>query len=575
MERHAELGSPGGAPIQPLTALFVLLLTMSVSYAQTHPDAAQTAEVKRLYEAGRYGDVLLAVPPGPNTPDLELYRGLSQAQLHQYAEAEQTLRSASESYPRDARFPTELGGIAYREKQYPAATAYLRRALRIDPEDTYVNQFLGSTYFLVGNVEAALKFWNRVGQPVLHDFSFDPAPSMPPRLLDQVFPFAPGSVWKLTQYRTTNAELQALDLFPGVSYDLRAQQSGDFHLVLHPAAYSSLRQPGTALVSTLRGLPYQAIDPEFHNVKSTGWNWPSFVRWDDQKRMLASDWSGPIAGNPHQVLRLHFDGRNENWIISSTLLPGRTIAPAGFNMERIAASVALESLFGARWRWTLGPEYSWRRFRSQTNLPGQTAAFFAGTSGFALRSEVNSELLRIPEHRFTLEGTARTEMGSFFTNPLGRYGRVEGALALDWLPQETGEDYAMQSKLRTGGNIGQVPFDDLFLLGFDRDNALWMRGHNGLRDGRKGNAPLGREFVLSNSEINKIVYRNGFLKLRAGPFVDTGNIYDPSSFFGSRKWLTDTGVQFRIRALGSAEFVLGYGRDLRAGRNTFFTTVSR
>jgi hypothetical protein len=275
------------------------------------------------------------------------------------------------------------------------------------------------------------------------------------------------------------------------------------------------------------------------------------------------------------VLRLHFDRRNENWIVTSTLLPGRTIAPAGFNMERVAASVALESLFGARWRWTLGSEYSWRRFRSQTNLPGQTAAFFTGTSGLALRSDLNAELLRIPEHRFTLDGTAHTEMGSFFTNPLGRYGRVEGALALNWLPQETGEDYPIQSTLRAGGNIGQVPFDDLFLLGFDRDNALWMRGHNGLRDGRKGNAPLGRQFVLSNSEINKIVYRNGFLTLRAGPFVDTGNVYDPSSFFGARKWLTDTGWQLRIRVLSSAEFVLGYGRDLRSGRNTFFTTVSR
>jgi hypothetical protein len=35
----------------------------------------------------------------------------------------------------------------------------------------------------------------------------------------------------------------------------------------------------------------------------------------------------------------------------------------------------------------------------------------------------------------------------------------------------------------------------------------------------------------------------------------------------------DTGVQLKVRVLGSFEFVLGYGRDLRSGKNSFFTTV--
>jgi hypothetical protein len=34
-------------------------------------------------------------------------------------------------------------------------------------------------------------------------------------------------------------------------------------------------------------------------------------------------------------------------------------------------------------------------------------------------------------------------------------------------------------------------------------------------------------------------------------------------------------VQVKIRVFGSAEFVLGYGKDLRTGINSFFTKVSR
>jgi hypothetical protein len=64
------------------------------------------------------------------------------------------------------------------------------------------------------------------------------------------------------------------------------------------------------------------------------------------------------------------------------------------------------------------------------------------------------------------------------------------------------------------------------MLGLERDNDLWMRGHIGTRDGRKGSAPLGRNYFLSNWEAEKNVYGNGLLTLKLGPFVDTGKITD-------------------------------------------------
>jgi hypothetical protein len=73
--------------------------------------------------------------------------------------------------------------------------------------------------------------------------------------------------------------------------------------------------------------------------------------------------------------------------------------------------------------------------------------------------------------------------------------------------------------------------------------------------------------------MDKIVYRAPFVVFRVGPFLDSGKTYDPSAYFGSPKWMWDTGAQLKIRVLGSFEFVLGYGKDLRSGRNSFFTTV--
>lgn len=129
--------------------------------------------------------------------------------------------------------------------------------------------------------------------------------------------------------------------------------------------------------------------------------------------------------------------------------------------------------------------------------------------------------------------------------------------------------------MRGGVTFGKVPFDDLFMLGFDRDTDLWLHGHPALHDGQKGGAPLGRNFVLPNWELDKIVYEGAFFTIKLGPLLDTGDVYDPSGFFGSPKWLWDIGLQTKIHVLDSVEIILGYGKNLRSGRNSFFVTFSR
>ena len=112
-------------------------------------------------------------------------------------------------------------------------------------------------------------------------------------------------------------------------------------------------------------------------------------------------------------------------------------------------------------------------------------------------------------------------------------------------------------------------------MGVERDNDLWLRGHSSTTDGRKGRAPLGRRYLLLNSEMNKTVYDGAFFRVQLGPFFDTGAIADASREFGSQKWLFDTGVQARIRVLGSVSVVLSYGRDLRNGAGVFYGTSFR
>ena len=301
----------------------------------------------------------------------------------------------------------------------------------------------------------------------------------------------------------------------------------------------------------------------------------SFVRWDDNKRWLSSDVVWPLEENPKYRVRFYFVGRNENWNVTNTLTPGLALSTAEFNMRRVLTGAEFASIENWRWGWNVAGEYSYRDFRSLAGIPAQADEFFYDSSGMDLRASVHRSLIQFPERRFSLDGSATGDAGRFFTNPLERYGRLQGSLDANWFPRAQGDDYQTSTMLRAGKTFGQVPFDDLWMLGFDRDNELWMRGHYGLMDGKKGNAPLGRNYVLSNSDVEKVVFHDAFVQVQVGPFLDTGNIYDPSQFFGSPKWLTDTGLQARVKLLGNFSFVLGYGKDLRSGANTFYSTVSR
>jgi hypothetical protein len=187
---------------------------------------------------------------------------------------------------------------------------------------------------------------------------------------------------------------------------------------------------------------------------------------------------------------------------------------------------------------------------------------------------VDAEIWRIPERRLTVEGGVSSQAGRIWSHPTHSFEKLQSSLLFHWFPQAEGDDYEIQDHIRAGKTFGDVPFDELFILGFERDNDLWMRGHIGTRDGRKGSAPLGRSYFLSNWDADKNVYRNGLLTVKVGPFVDTGKITDASPALASHKWLWDIGAQAKVRLFGVG-VVFSYGKDLRSGNNAFYVAMLR
>jgi hypothetical protein len=326
-----------------------------------------------------------------------------------------------------------------------------------------------------------------------------------------------------------------------------------------------------ALVQLLRELPFQGVAPEYDNARQEAINFNSLFRWDAQKRRVRAEVSTPFEHRAADRLDLSVDLRDENWAVRDGFT-GNAPVLASLNLRREAGAFSIASFARDRFRWKLGAEISHRDFRSVAAGSVLTPEMLA--EGYELKqlAEATGTVVRIPDRRFTLEAGANSQAARLWSQPRESSEKLQGSLFAHWFPQAQGDDYEMQQRVRAGKTFGQVPFDELFMLGLERDNDLPLRAHIGTRDGRKGSAPLGRNYLLSSWEVDKTVYSNGIMAVKLGPFVDLGAMADPGTALGSHKWLYDTGAQIKLRVF-STTVAFSYGKDLRSGNNAFYVRL--
>jgi hypothetical protein len=509
-------------------------------------------------------------------PELDFLHGLALARLEKWDEARLAFEAGSRKSPRDSRFPVELAGVAYRQNNFRAAKNHLRDALSLNPQDAYAREFLATIYFLEGNLEAALKYWNPEGKPRLRSVAFQPSLQLNESLRNRALAFNPPQVLTADALFTTEARLDALGIFSSRRTELTPADSGNYDLTLHLAERNRWGDSNLeGAISLLSGLPYATVYPEIYNLGHRAINLTSLARWDSKKRRVSLLLSMPLYADPALRLRIFADARNENWNLSQTFLGARA-ALTDLNMRRAAAGAEVRSVVNGRWSWTAGAEIANRNFRNLSAVTSSTEQiFFTDSTSLSGWLGFERSLLRVPERRFTVGGSAETRAGREFAKGLGPFATVRSSLHARWFPRSKGDDYEMNARIRAGALAGKATLDELFQLGVERDNDLWLRGHAGTLDGRKGAAPLGRRYFLGNWELDKNVYQNGFFTVKLGPFLDNGAIADSSAVFGSRRWLWDSGVQCKVRVLGGVTVVFSYGRDLYGGKGVFYGTVLR
>jgi hypothetical protein len=538
------------------------------------PVPEQLIELKKLQAASDWEGILRRVPSDNGSVEECFYRGLALSRLQRWELARQAFEAGRVLAPSDRRFPGELAGTLFQLKRYSDAKYWLRKALELNANDAYAQNFLATLYFMEENLEAALKYWNLSQKPFVEQIGSSPQPRLKADLLDRAFAAAPASQLLLKDFRNTQAWLEHLEIFPSYRFELTPKPGEKFDLLFHSIEKNGWGSRADRIFALARGIPLLTAHIDLFNLKGRAINLESWASFDAQKRHAFSEISAPLGGRPSWRGRFYVDARKENWDLSRSY-QGDAPLPGDLRLRRLAAGFELNNRTNWNWGWQGGFEVSYRDFRNLPAVSPESAGLF--TPGVAVKymASVNKILRRVPEHRFTLQSAAGFDAGKLFREGSQRFTKLQGSLEAEWLPQAKGDDYRVTARFRAGHASGSLPFDELFIFGLERDNDLWLRGHIGTEDHKRGSGFLGQDYLLWNWEIDKRIYQFPFLDLRLGPAVDTGRIYDKDHNFGSGAWLTDLSLLFKARFRHNVAIIFSYGKDLQTGRNAFYVTTAR
>ena len=577
MEQCRKMDFAGPASILTFRARTAVILAVFACWAGfSGPACAQSVSSDAIVSRAR--DLLaheqwqllvdLAASSQPRSAELEYLYGTALGRLGHWDDAAAAFHRGLALAPGDARFLVELAGVKFKEKHYSEASALLRQALDISPGDTYANEFLGTVYFLERNLEAALKYWNRVGKPEIASVIPEPPPKTAPALLDQTFAFSPASVMTLNELYRSEARIHNLAVFSSSGLNLIPRDDSKFDVLFRNEEHNGFGSSKLeVLLMLLRGLPAEEVNPEYFNFRHHATNFEAFYRWDGQKRRWQGTVSGLVRGDPERRYWSGFDVRNENWDLR-TAFRGPADQLGSFNMRREAVGANLFSLVGGHWSWSAGAELSHRDFRSVAPGRAITAALLSPGAQLKEITKLDIDLWRFPERRMSLKAAVSSEAGRLWSTPNESFLKTQGMARFHWFPQAEGEDYELQQRVLTGKTFGDEPIDELFILGVLGDNALQMRGHVTTRQGRKGSGPMGRNYFVSNSDFDKTLFSKWGLTAKMGPFLDIGKITDSTPALGSHEWLYDVGFKVRGSLFGMGAVFI-YGKDLRTGNNAF------
>ena len=477
--------------------------------------------------------------------------GLALAKQECWADAESELERAVRLRPGDAAVHAELAGVYFKQDRRDKARASLQTALKLDPQNSYARSFLAILSYLQDRRLEALHHWNLLGEPQVAQIEVAASEDADPKLTQSLFRFNEGEVLDRKQLLQSYWVQHRFRLGPRFGWQLDPQPGNRWNLRLDlpPVSDSFSSTTGFLIENSSRAVFNREIGLGLRDGR--GRRLAGGVRWDAlRKRAGASAWF-PFFASSSDLLRLGFDLRDEDWrhTASGTRYAYRT--------EKVFG--AYEWLMSGRRSLSFHGGYQRQEFRFE----GDEAALPQSPHLMAVGLEWNQLWGLDAGENARLNWMARFDAFS----PLGGAGepahRMMSGLEIDWTVARKTET-RLRLSLQGGVSGRDLPLDHYFLFGIGPDARLPLKAHPELRDGRRGNSPMGRDFVLLGAELGRRLWRLGFFEVGGFVFSDTAFVSGRPFSSGAGEWFQDIGVGLRLRVLGQDFLNVFLGLDTRS-----------
>jgi tetratricopeptide (TPR) repeat protein len=550
-----------------ISLAFILLTGFAESFAQVD-------EARQAIDRGEYvrAATILSAELGQRpSADAYLYLGIAYRHMKEYQKAGDVLNEGSKRYPDDARFHDELANLFLENNDVDAAKTQLKESLKLDANDNFASDQLATIDMSEGEVQSALRSWNKTNRPFINDILHNYYLNFGSWVVRRAVAFNPANTLRYSQWKTTEARLFETRNFSNVGLEIEPTAIPDQYnaVVRTTRKANGLNEFGFNLI---KGAPIQTSYLDVWDIGKTGINFNSSYRWQTNRRRFQGGLEIPLPVASLTYLDLGDIWRDERWDVSDNIVPP-LLPSARFDNKSNGLYIGVRNI--PHYRVQLGAGFIYRNRAASGDLP---QIFTNNLNSGVFSAETD---LRIADgtyqNQLHIEGFAARQSIIGSAQFTGGVAKLSNRVTLS-RDTRTYLDWSL-----TGGmENGSIPFENYFELGMDSPGNNILRAHTAALHGKYGHGPMGSEFLLLNTDVERrlatIPFFNTlnipFFSVKWELFADAARTWDRTHVFQPSKLLIDVGGGLRFET-PTHSLNLVYGRSLRDGQNVLYGYFER
>lgn len=466
-------------------------------------------------------------PAAPAGCGILVEAGVLLAELGDTAQAELRFRAAESLCPGFAAPVRERAGLRFRAEDWVGAGRLAEQALALDPSDAHAWRLLAGSRFLAGDVEGALRAWNRLAEPRTDLTRIDGLMRVRYSAVAGQLDLPSGRLLTPQDFGRARRRLAEMPAQSGSRLSLRPLPGGnvqvDVTVLERPLVFAG---PWDAAGTGVKALTGQEINLGVSSPTGNGELWTAGWRWWRDRPRVSLALTVPAAGGRPGIW--HLDGFWERQAYATRALPeaSGTRRPGVIREERRRTALS-------RSDW-LAPD-----LRLEVGAAVDTWA----DRGNHLSLEASVET-RWARDRLALGAEAARWMSLSHGAPFGA-----GGMSIRWCSHGLERGGAWQGSLRLYSATSEAPRALWSGAGTGNGRVALLRAHPLLEGGVVAGRAFGRTLAHATVERQAWPWNLGPLRVGWALFVDGAKAWDAGR--ASRiPGQVDAGTGLRLRNPG-------------------------